>query len=219
MSARRAQPRAWAAFACAAAVAATMGDFALLYVVNARRPELGLAPAPGSTLAVGGWLGALAIPLYGLGYRSAAALVPRSRARAVAVVTWGGVLAGLIGGAIHALTTRAIAFDIAGDAPPLEPLAALAGSPLIVGLWAVVTVLALVVSAAFALGVKTRRGIGTIGWMNPAFLTVVIAAIGVVALSPEISRSFFVPAAPNLAHVCFFAACALSRPALDERRP
>ena len=50
-----------------------------------------------------------------------------------------------------------------------------------------------------------RRGAAPRGWIvaNPAVASVLLAAAGAAT---ELGRAFLVPAAPNLAHVVFFAA-------------
>ena len=49
-----------------------------------------------------------------------------------------------------------------------------------------------------------------VAWLNPAAVTLLLAR-GAAGLPWEIGRSFLVPAAPNLAHVVFFASLLLAR--------
>src|SRR6186997_2609559 len=86
--------RAFGKVATLAAVCASLGDLALLYVANARRPELALPPPPDGLLLAGFYLGVLALPLYGLGYwRVASGLHDAADARrVVALGAFGGAL-------------------------------------------------------------------------------------------------------------------------------
>jgi hypothetical protein len=76
-----------------------------------------------------------------------------------------------------------------------------AGAPLTVP-WAVATVALLLASGAVVWA--ARRGGVPRGWIvaNPAVVTVLLAA---TSAATELGRAFLVPAAPNLAHVIFFA--------------
>ncbi|HXJ32906.1 MAG TPA: hypothetical protein VMS22_02620 [Candidatus Eisenbacteria bacterium] len=57
-----------------AAIAASVGDLLLLLASNAARPDLAWLPRPsGTALLAGTYLGVVAIPVYGIGYRGVAA--------------------------------------------------------------------------------------------------------------------------------------------------
>jgi hypothetical protein len=201
-------PRAGLArVAAVAAVFASAGDLLLLYVANARRPELGLPPAPGGALALGGALGVVAIPLYALGYRAAAGLVPRRSAASARTVAGLGAVAAIAGAAIHGLTARAIHIEAAAAAPAADPLAGLLASTPLLLLWALAALCVLAASCVLAI-----RTLGSpllaerlAAIANPALLTVALVAIG---LATPLGRAFLAPAAPNLAHAAFFALCA-----------
>lgn len=196
-----------ARLAAFAALAATAGDLLLLHVANAQRPALGLPAPPSGALAVGGLLGVVAIPLYALGYRAAArAMAPAAPRAARAVAILGGVAAAL-GAAIHGGTALAIRADLARGAPAGDPLAAVAGwGPWLVAPWLAAS---LCVLAASALLAARAPALGAARVANPALLTVALAALG--AAAGELGRAFLLPAAPNLAHLAFFALCARGR--------
>lgn len=184
-----------------AAVAATLGDLLMLYVANAGRPELALPAPPRFALPAGALLGVAAIPLYALGYREAAraiADVSASRARIVSLCGAGAAVAGAI---IHAATAGAIR-GATGAAPPLESVAA-SGPWLLIG-WGIASLLVLVASVVvFRAGMAGSRALPrAVAWLNPAVVTLLLGAAG---LASETGRSFLTPAAPNLAHVVFFA--------------
>jgi hypothetical protein len=115
-------PRTAGVIATAAAIAATAGDLLLLYVVNASRPEFSrLPPAPVGALLAGYYLGALAIPWYGVGYWAIAqAIAPAGRQRA-RWVCWLGVAGGVVGGIVHALTGAIIRFEQLSGRPAAIP--------------------------------------------------------------------------------------------------
>ena len=184
-----------------AALAASAGDLALLYVANARRPELALPEPPDALLWVGAALGVLGIPLYAFGYRAASRLVlARSRAGASLVFAAGATLAGL-GAVIHGLTALEIHASLAAGTPSPSPLEGVAASgPLLLGLWALAALGTALASLMFA---WLQRG--ALALLSPLCVTI---ALALAALPTEALRSFLAPAAPNLAHVVFFAACA-----------
>jgi hypothetical protein len=195
------------AVAALAAVIATAGDLLMLYVANAGRPELGLAAPPPALLWIGGVLGVVAIPIYVLGYRAAATLVAAGYERHARVIAGVGTLGSVLGAVIHGCTALVIRDGLASGVPAEDPLATVAGSPLLLALWAVATLLVVAASVAFATAV--RRGVPGVprglAWANPAVVTIAVSLAG--TLTP-MSRAFLVPAAPNLAHVVFFVACA-----------
>lgn len=195
------------ALAAIAAVVATLGDIMMLYVANVGRPDFGLPPVPIAVLWIGGLLGVLAIPIYVLGYRAAAALVSLPFARHARVVSGAGGVGSVIGAVIHGRTATFIRDRVVAGAPARDPILAVGESPLLVVLWATAAVLVVTASIAFALAV--RRGVPSVprglAWVNVASVTIMLAMAG--AATPE-SRAFLVPAAPNVAHIVFFAACA-----------
>ena len=178
----------------------------MLYVANADRPELRLPAPPPATLWVGGILGVCAIPLYAGGYRAAARGL--AEPRAARLVALAGTLTAVVGTVTHGLTAASLAAQLESKHLPREPLQGMLSSgPLLLGLWAIGTVLVLVASAAFVWAVSRRPGEFPVrvAWLNPALLTI---ALGLAAAPVEMLRAFLLPAAPNLAHCVFFAACA-----------
>jgi len=199
--------RRWFRVAAIAAIVATVGDLLMLYVANSRRAELGLVEPPDGVLWIGAIFGVVSIPFYSLGYRAAAVVLKPSSRRAARIVFAAGGAGVLIGAVIHGLTARFIHADLSNGGPAQDPMTAVVESPALVALWGVATLLIVIASLAFALAV--RRGITNVpralAWGNPAVLTVALALAGLATLT---TRAFVVPAAPNLAHVIFFAACA-----------
>jgi hypothetical protein len=189
-----------------AAVVASARDLLMLWVANARRPELALGEPAAGWLALGGALGVLAIPLYAIGWRDAARIAApgASPAAARALAAFGGASA-LLGAAIHALTALEIDAALGSDAPARDPLAAVAATGgTLVGLWAAAAACVLVASAIFARA-AAWAGAGRLALATPVPLTLALVALAVPWV---LGRAFLAPAAPNLAHVIFFAACA-----------
>src|SRR5262245_58878690 len=109
------------ALACAAAIAASLGDLLLLWVANSLRPELGLPPPSALALPIGALLGVAAIPLYGLGYAAVARALRPSSPTLARIVLVCGVGGGAVGAVIHGLTALAIRAGVdsgASAAPP-----------------------------------------------------------------------------------------------------
>jgi hypothetical protein len=206
------------AVAALAAVIATAGDLLMLYVANAGRPVLGLAAPPPALLWIGGVLGVVAIPLYVLGYRAAATLAAPRLERHARVIAGAGACGSLLGAVIHGCTAFVIREGLSSGAPPEDPLAAVAGSPLLLTLWGAAALL--VISASVAFAIALRRGVPGLSrgllWANPAVVTIALSLAGSVT---PILRAFLVPAAPNLAHVVFFVACARVMKLEIMRRP
>lgn len=189
-----------------AALVASAGDLLLLSAANAPRDELGLPGPARIGLWLGGALGVVAIPLYALGYRAASRVVATASVRAAQGVRVAGSGGALLGAAIHGLTAAHIAGRDAG-APGRDPLVSLLDSAPLVALWSVASLLVLLASALFAW--LTARGVTAApraaALANPAGITLAVAAAG---LPFTLLRAFLTPAAPNLAHVVFFAVCA-----------
>jgi hypothetical protein len=191
--------------AAAAAAIATAGDLLLLWVANALRPELGLALPPPGALRLGAVLGVVSIPMYALGYAAASARAEPALGPAARWTTVAGGLGAVLGCYIHAATAWLIEEDIRGAGPaavgaPLDMVAD-AGPALTVP-WAGATVLVLFASGAMAYA--ALRGAVPRSWLvaNPAVATILLALAGTAT---ELGRAFLVPAAPNVAHVVFFA--------------
>ena len=193
------------AVAAAAAAIATAGDLLLLWVANALHPALGLPSPPAGALGLGAWLGVAAIPVYALGYAAAAARARPALGRAVPLLTVAGGLGALLGSYIHAATASFIAEEMrtAATTPVGDPLASVvqAGAALTVP-WALATVS--IVLASGAIVYAARRAVVPRAWIvtNPAVATVLLALAGAPS---ELGRAFLVPAAPNVAHLVFFA--------------
>jgi len=200
--------------ALAGAAIASAGDLLLLWVGNAQRPELALPTPPGVALPLGAVAGVLGIPLYALGYRALAAAarpVAPGLARATAL---GGVVLALVGAVIHGLTAQVIRGALASGAAGAPPLESVGAQPLLVTTWLAAALGLLVASVAIvAASVSRARALpARLGFANPLALTL---ALGLAGAGTEWGRSFLLPAAPNLAHVLFFA---LALPALGGSR-
>lgn len=206
-------PAHQARVAALAALVASAGDFLLLYVANAQRHELGL-PEPGRAwLWLGGALGVVAIPFYALGYRSASHLVATASLGGARALFLTGAAGALFGAVIHGLTTAHIHAELDAAVPGRDPLASLVDSgPLLLTLWGLAAFLVVIASSVFLcfVGRGTSAAPRGAALANPAFLTIALAAVG---LPSVLLRSFLTPAAPNLAHLVFFAVCSrLLRP-------
>jgi hypothetical protein len=182
-----------------AAVLASVGDLLLLATANAGRPGFEWLPdRSDALLLVGTYLGIAAIPCYAIGYRQVAErLTPTLRRPLVALGTVGGV----IGGTTHGLTGLVIHVAPPGDDP--FTVVARYGAYLL-PLWALVVVVSVVGSGLYAAAIL-RGDADVPRWMalvNPVTLTGAFVAIG--AMTPA-GEAFLVPAAPNLAHVAYFA--------------
>ena len=191
--------------ALAGAVAASVGDLALLWVAWAADGRLGIASPPAGTLIAGHYLGVLGILLYGLGYRALAggirAVAPRA-ARAVALL---GAVGSVVGAVVHGLTAALTATALRTGAPTApDAMAAIPEAALLLPLWAIVAVALALGSAVFAtaVGQGGTRFPRACAACNPLLATLVIA---VVATPFPLAAAFVVPAAPNLAHVVVFA--------------
>jgi len=190
------------------ALVATAGDLAMLWVSNADRPDFAWLPRPPEGIdVVGARVGAVALLAYGVGYVGVARRLGRpADLRLIGL----GIATGIVGASIHGLTGAAVHAQHVGGGPPTSPAEFLArhGGTLI-PLWIVAAVLAIAASAVYATAVlQGASSLPRPMWAaNPALLTVGLAAVG--AATPLL-RAFLVPAAPNVAHVLFFAAVAAS---------
>lgn len=196
--------------ACVAVVAASMasvGDLLLLHVANAHRSELGLPGGGRAWLWLGGAIGVLAIPFYAVGYRAASSLVAAASTRAAHWLFLAGAVGAVLGSVIHGLTAAQISVQLDAATPAGDPLALLvSGGPLLLALWSLAALLVVVASALFFWFVNRGSTVAprSAGLSNPALLTVALATAG---LPHPLLRSFLTPAAPNIAHLLFFAVC------------
>jgi len=194
---------AWVA--TGAAVAASTGDLLLLAVATPATPALALGTALGRrALVVGHYLGVLGIPLYALGYRYVGARLGEPYTRPLTAL---GLCGGVIGGTIHGVTSIAIAAGGLGAATEFGSSPVPLSSPFaayILPLWAVVTAAVLAASVVFTIAV-VRGGGDYRAWMALASPAVLVIATSVCASVSSASRALVAPAAPNLAHVAFFA--------------
>ena len=199
-----------------AALLASIGDVSMLYVANARRPQLALPAPPTATLWIGAALGVVAIPLYAFGYRAAASMIAPANQRAARIVSWCGTVGSCVGALIHRYTGVVIDRALRYGEAPRDPLAAVAAAPALVALWIVAGGLVVVASLQFARAARRHPEVSVrrLAWLNPVVVTVLIALAGTATPSMQ---AFVVPAAPNLAHVVFFAALARASRAESER--
>jgi len=185
-----------------AAIAATAGDLLLLATSNATRPGFEWLPAPSETLLVlGTYLGVIAIPCYGLGYRDVATRFDAPHRR---WILWCGIAGGVLGGTTHGLTGLAIHVEVTGGTGGVDPITMLGRyGTYLLPLWMAIGVASLGGSLVYASGVLRGRA-ALPRWaavVNPLVLTLGLVVVG--ATSPA-GRAFLVPAAPNVAHVLFF---------------
>jgi len=189
-----------------AALVASVGDLLLLATANTGRPGWEWLPGRSETLLlIGTYLGIVAIPCYGLGYRAVARRFEPRLGRALVVF---GAAGGILGGTTHGLTGLTIHVTAPGDDP--FTVVARYGAYL-VPLWALIVVAMVVGSGIYTAGVL--RGHATLPpWM--ALASPITLLLGVAALSApfEVGEAFLVPASPNLAHVLFFGLVARCRP-------
>jgi hypothetical protein len=192
-----------------AAIAASTGDLLLLHVAAAPRANGSDVQLAWMVLA-GHYLGVLAIPAYALGYWQVAAAITRPRlARATFVL---GAAGAILGTAIHGITGVIIAASRTAPASTPPAAAPFAGMNVLAGyaeflvpLWLLVAAALIAGSVVFAVATATGASCYP-RWtaaLNPAALVVYIAVLGTVVRAPLIA-----PAAPNLAHIAFFAVTA-----------
>lgn len=200
--------------AAIAALIASAGDFLLLYIGNARQSELGLLQIGKGWLWLGGILGVAAIPFYALGYRAASRLLAQTAPRAARFIFANGVSVGLLGAAIHGVTAISIGLDNGNGEEPLNAI--LNSAPLLI-LWGIATIQVVLISALFLwyVGFGRTAAPRSAALANPAFLTLLLAFIGLPSL---FLRSFLTPAAPNIAHFVFFWLCSSWLRPLDNPR-
>lgn len=193
------------------AVAATVGDFLLLLVGNSMRDDLQLPEPPAFALTLGGLLGCLCIPLYGLGYAALAREIESRMPTPARIIRFGGIAFAALGAFIHALTWITIRDSVSAGASATAPLEAIGASGgILLAAWISAAVLTLIVSMAIAwCGLSRPRALpGWLALLNPMTVTLLIGVAGAAA---ELGRSFLVPAAPNIAHIVFFVAAQRGR--------
>jgi hypothetical protein len=185
-----------------AALGATLGDLFLLATSNATRPGFEwLGPPSERLLLVGTYLGVLLIPFYGLGYADVAARIGPPYRRWITAL---GVAGGVLGGTTHGLTGLVIHVEQGG----IDPVTLLGRhGAYLLPLWAMIGVVSITGSALYAIAVAGGRS-ALPRWTavaNPVVLLVVLAGLGSTS---AVGRAFLVPAAPNVAHIVFFAVVA-----------
>ena len=204
-----------------AAAFASVGDLLMLYVAAVPRGD-GADVFQAWMLLAGHYLGVLAIPVYALGYWQVSAAITRAPlARTVRLL---GAAASALGATIHGITGVVIGVARSSDvhahgAGAVAPFTGIPGADLLASyaefllpLWVMVTVLMIAVSVASAAAAASgaSRHPRWAAVFNPAALVVYIALLG----TPLPAGPFVVAAAPNLAHLVFFALTA----ALDRGR-
>jgi len=186
-----------------AAVLASVGDFGMLYAgQQAGNPALGWPAPPPFTLALGQWLGAFMIPLFGVGYAS---LAQGLAGRARPIVYWLGIYTSALGGVIHAVTGLAILhtpIEAGGNAGAfaIDPTSL----PFLMPFVVVVVLGLLIASGVFAHAVFSGTSVYPrwLGFMNPVSCVVLVSCAG---MPFEYGWLFLVPMAPNVGSVGFFA--------------
>jgi hypothetical protein len=198
--------------AVVAATFASVGDLLLLSVAAMPRGT-GSDVRLAWVLLAGHYLGVFAIPFYAAGYWAVSAAITRPGAAR----TWFGfgAVASALGAVIHGITGVVIAVARAGTAQaeravPNAAFAGMAGADIVAAyaefllpLWITVAVAAVVASAAFTIAIASgaSRYPRWLAIFSPAALVVYIASAGAFSAGAPL----IVPAAPNLAHVVFFA--------------
>jgi uncharacterized protein DUF6796 len=188
-----------------ASFAATVGDFLMLYVVNAGGEMLHLPPPGTAVLFVGYVLGIFAIPLYGVGFWAVAKILAAETPLSGQVVLVSGVIMAVLGGIIHGVTGISIEAQVRTGEIMKEPLAGvLEYGVYLLPLWAIASVLSCIVSVGFAWGILNgqSRLPRSMSLFNPVLLTVFFTLAGTAT---PMLKAFLVPAAPNVAHLVFFA--------------
>ena len=213
-----------ASVAAAAAVLATSGDLLLLHAAGsgAVATSAGSATADAHGLVgpviLGSLLGVITIPLYALGYWGVSrSLEAAGKTRAAAIFPLGAYMSAL-GGAIHGMTGLAIHAAIGDgrlDADPFSPLAPYAGY--FIGLWLLASALMIAISLLFVLAVRSGDTPYPVwaAWANPLCLILVLAGL---AAPFSLGAEYLIPAAPNIAHMLFFAMAALILSRTGHRR-
>ncbi len=188
---------AWVA--AVGAALASVGDLGQLWVVNAARPLLQLASPPSEIAIWATLLGALGLPLYGVGYWARTRRAPAAARMIAAIVAASGIAFGVWGGMVHVATGVQIANNVGGITSGLDPMQGILQSgPLLLSLWGAAG-LALVIAGAGELRLAASRR----DWaFNPLVLTFTLTAGA--QLLPASWRDFIAPAAVNLAHLAFF---------------
>jgi len=185
---------------------ASTGDLLLLGAANAGRPDLG-SPAPPSeaALVAGHYLGVLAIPLYALGYWQVAVGLANGGERLARGVVLVGAYAAALGSAVHGITGVVLRAEGVAGASPSDPAAIVVRyGTLLIPLWVLLAGAMLLATALYVRAIRSRQT-DFPGWMalcNPVSLVVLLV---VLSLPSVWLRAFLVPAAPNVAHVVFFA--------------
>ncbi len=197
-----------------AAGLASLGDIILLAHGAAR--ELGDSRVDATALVAGHLLGVTCIPLYAAGYWLAARALAGA-GRWTALVFPIGIYIGAVGAAVHGVTAVLIETNLhaAGPASPFTIPHAIYLTPL----WGVVFAGLILASGLIVAGALGGRSLLP-RWaavVNPAIL--ILALVLVSAPFPKLS-AYLAPAAPNLAHLLFFAALTfwLARPG-DRNTP
>jgi hypothetical protein len=120
MNPRRTRAAFW--IALLAGTVATLAEFGQLWAVNAARPQMLVNAPPAWVIVAAALAGALAIPLYGLGYAASAWNAVAAPPRRIAV-TAGGAIIGALGSTVHTSTGLLIAEKVGGIASGLDPMA------------------------------------------------------------------------------------------------
>jgi hypothetical protein len=182
-----------------AALLASTGDFLLLAHGAARAAGDRTVDAP--ALIAGHYLGVTFIPFFAIGYWLAAKGLGAVRGWTRLVFPLGAAISAY-GAVVHGVTAVLIETNLAGEgaaSPATVPHATY-----LMPLWGLVFAPALIVSGLFAIIVLAGRT-GFPRWFaaaNPAVLMMLVAA---ASLPFPSAAAYVIPAAPNLAHVLFFA--------------
>lgn len=192
-----------------AALCAAAADALMLFVAQG---DVATAAAwPKYALVwLGGLLGVCAIPFYYFGYAGALRLAGHP-AHAASPAMVGAALVALFGTLTHGATAYDISTAVAAGGASRPPEVAFA-SPLLLACAFLSAAGALLACAHFLwLGLRHANGwIRTAAILNPVTCTLLLAVPG--ALSEPVG-AYLTPAAPNLAHLAFFALVAKAQAA------
>src|SRR5262245_42724296 len=147
------------------------------------------------------YVGALAILFYAMGYwQVACGLLPAGETAARRVFLLGAATAG-VGAVIHGMTGVTLRYEVlhGGDVSPARIITAL------LPLWLLGVACGSVANVIYALAIL-RGPTAYPRWMAAANMLVLPVAVSALALpgGNEV-RALVIPAAPNIAHVIFFA--------------
>lgn len=176
----------------------------MLYVAMGNAPlQSSLGP---KLLITGGALGVSTIPVYFIGYLGCRSLFFQASMPADRRLLMFAALLAFFGVLTHGLTAVDIHTALSSGATTRRPQEAFAAfSPLVLTGISAVLACAGANLVLFLGALRSNRRLGSFPYLNPICATIALNAVAMVIGE---AGEFLAPAAPNLAHVIFFAACA-----------